>query len=64
MSPVGQVKTSPEGVPGAVTDPTRVSAEEIAWMNTYHAWVNTTLAPLVDPETRGWLEAATGPITR
>jgi Xaa-Pro aminopeptidase len=32
---------------------------ERAWLNQYHARVRATLSPLVDDETRGWLETAT-----
>jgi Xaa-Pro aminopeptidase len=36
-----------------------LDADETAWLDTYHARVASTLGPLVDPQTRGWLEAAT-----
>jgi Xaa-Pro aminopeptidase len=35
---------------------------ERAWLNAYHARVRATLAPLVDPVTRAWLETATAPL--
>ena len=36
-----------------------LSTDEIAWLNAYHARVRETIAPLVDEETRPWLENAT-----
>jgi Xaa-Pro aminopeptidase len=36
--------------------------DEIAWLDAYHARVREIIGPLVDPETAGWLEAATAPI--
>jgi Xaa-Pro aminopeptidase len=41
-----------------------LAAEEIAWLDRYHARVGETLSPLVDPETRAWLAAATRPLVR
>jgi Xaa-Pro aminopeptidase len=38
--------------------------EEARWLDTYQARVGTTLAPLVDAETRRWLESATRPLAR
>jgi Xaa-Pro aminopeptidase len=43
-------------------EPDLLSAEEIAWLDAYHARVAETLAPLVAAETRAWLEAATRPL--
>jgi Xaa-Pro aminopeptidase len=43
-------------------DPALMTASEIAWLNAYHARVNELLAPLVDGETRAWLDAATRPL--
>lgn len=40
-------------------EPRLMSAEEIAWLNAYHARVRKTLSPLVDAATRKWLRAAT-----
>jgi Xaa-Pro aminopeptidase len=40
-------------------DPRLLTAEEIVWLHAYHARVRETLAPLVDVETRSWLERAT-----
>jgi Xaa-Pro aminopeptidase len=42
--------------------PQLLGAEEIAWLDQYHARVNATLSPLVDAETRAWLAAATRPL--
>jgi Xaa-Pro aminopeptidase len=39
--------------------PALMSAEEIAWLDAYHACVRETLSPLVDDETGAWLAAAT-----
>jgi Xaa-Pro aminopeptidase len=36
--------------------------EEIAWLDAYHARVREIIAPIVDPDTAGWLEAATAPL--
>jgi Xaa-Pro aminopeptidase len=36
--------------------------EEIRWLDSYHARVAETLAPLVDGDTRSWLEVATRPL--
>ncbi len=39
-----------------------LTAEEARWLDHYHARVAATLAPLLDPPTRAWLEAATATI--
>ena len=40
-----------------------LSADELAWINAYHARVREVVGPLLpDEETRAWLEAATEPI--
>ncbi|HEX4302965.1 MAG TPA: aminopeptidase P family protein [Rhizomicrobium sp.] len=36
-----------------------LSPDELAWLNAYHARVRDTVGPLVDEETRPWLETAT-----
>ncbi len=36
-----------------------LTAEEIAWLDAYHAEVRTKIGPMVDAETRAWLEEAT-----
>ena len=39
-----------------------MTADEIAWLDAYHARVAERLTPLVGAETRAWLEAATKPL--
>jgi Xaa-Pro aminopeptidase len=39
-----------------------LAPDEVAWLDRYHAKVDVTLSPLVDAETRAWLEAATRPL--
>ena len=39
-----------------------LTAAEVAWLDGYHARVRNTLAPLVDAQTKNWLEAATRPL--
>jgi Xaa-Pro aminopeptidase len=43
-------------------DAAMMTAEDIAWLDAYHARVRATLAPLVDAPTRDWLIAATAPL--
>jgi len=40
-----------------------LSAAEVAWVDAYHARVVETLGPLVDVDTRAWLQAATEPLS-
>jgi Xaa-Pro aminopeptidase len=42
--------------------PEILSLEETVWLDRYHARVAQTLSPLLDAETRAWLEAATRPL--
>jgi Xaa-Pro aminopeptidase len=42
-----------------LVEPKLLTAEERDWLNAYHARVRETLSPLVDAETRSWLEHAT-----
>jgi carboxymethylenebutenolidase len=49
MSPASQVKPSPEGVPGAVTDPSRVSGQEITFVGAADTQVNGYLATPTAP---------------
>ncbi|EIZ84964.1 peptidase M24 [Methylobacterium sp. GXF4] len=42
--------------------PDLLAPEERAWIDAYHARVRDTLAPLLDAETRGWLDRATAPL--
>jgi Xaa-Pro aminopeptidase len=46
----------------ALVDRGLLDEGEIAWLNAYHRRVRETIAPLVDPETAGWLEEATAPL--
>jgi Xaa-Pro aminopeptidase len=43
--------------------PELLTADELGWLNAYHARVLTEIGPLVDGETLKWLEAATAPIS-
>lgn len=43
-------------------EPTLLTADEIAWLDAYHARVQAEIGPLVDAPTRLWLEAATAPL--
>src|SRR6266566_1773960 len=43
-------------------EPRLLTGEEIAWLDAYHARVAATLGPLVDAETRAWLDEATRPL--
>jgi Xaa-Pro aminopeptidase len=45
-----------------LVDPALMSADEIAWLDAYHARVRETVGPLVDGDARAWLDAATAPI--
>lgn len=42
-----------------LVEPAIMSADEIAWLNAYHAAVREKIAPHLDAETRAWLEEAT-----
>ena len=46
----------------ALVEPALMTADEIAWLDSYHTEVRETLAPRLDPETARWLAAATRPI--
>jgi len=43
-------------------DPALMTQGEIAWLDGYHARVAAKLMPLVEPDTRPWLQAATRPL--
>ncbi len=43
-------------------DTRMLTAKERHWLDSYHARVREVLSPLLDAQTRGWLEAATGPL--
>lgn len=40
-----------------------LTADEISWLNAYHARVNAEVGPLVDADTRAWLQQATAPLS-
>jgi Xaa-Pro aminopeptidase len=42
--------------------PKLMTADEIAWLDAYHARVLSEIGPQVDEKTRAWLEAATRPL--
>jgi Xaa-Pro aminopeptidase len=46
----------------ALVEPALLGADEIAWLDAYHARVRETLTPLVDAATAAWLAAATRPL--
>ena len=46
----------------ALIEPSLLSPSALDWLNRYHARVNATLGPLLEPEMRAWLEAATAKI--
>jgi Xaa-Pro aminopeptidase len=46
----------------ALIAPDLLAADEIAWLDAYHARVRRALAPLLDRRTRAWLARATRPI--
>ena len=47
-----------------VVDRQLMTADEIDWLDAYHAEVRETLMPLVAADTRTWLAAATAPLGR
>jgi Xaa-Pro aminopeptidase len=47
-----------------LVEPALLTAEETAWLDTYHSRVRATLAPLVDAGTRDWLIATTAALGR
>jgi len=48
----------------SLIDPGQMTADEIHWLDGYHARVATALRPLVDEETRAWLDGATRPLAQ
>ena len=48
----------------SLVEPKLMDAEEIAWLDAYHARVRKTLSPLVDAPTRRWLTQATRRLAR
>ena len=47
-----------------LVEPELMTAEELAWLDAYHARVRARLAPELDDADRVWLEAATAPLGR
>ncbi|HKF73566.1 MAG TPA: aminopeptidase P family protein [Stellaceae bacterium] len=45
-----------------LVEPTLMTRDEIVWLDAYHARVRREIGPLVDAQTRTWLEAATVPL--
>jgi Xaa-Pro aminopeptidase len=45
-----------------LVEPSLLSADELAWLDAYHARVARTLLPMCDAATARWLEAATRPL--
>ena len=45
-----------------LVEPELLARDDLDWLNAYHARVLREVGPLVDGETRKWLEAATAPI--
>ena len=43
----------------SLVEPKLMDADEIAWLDDYHARVRKTLSPRVDSSTRAWLAKAT-----
>ena len=43
-------------------EPSLLSADELAWLNAYHAEVLAKVGPTLDDEHRGWLDAKCAPI--
>ena len=41
-----------------------LAADELAWLDAYHARVREVIGPELGPADRAWLEAATAPIGR
>jgi len=46
------------------SDLTRMTDDELHWINAYHGWVRRELTPLLDDETANWLEKACEPMIR
>jgi Xaa-Pro aminopeptidase len=43
----------------ALVDASILSADEISWLNDYHTRVRMEISPIVDTQTRAWIEMAT-----
>jgi Xaa-Pro aminopeptidase len=46
----------------SLVEPALMTADEIAWLDAYHARVRQSLSPLLDGETAAWLAQATRPL--
>jgi len=46
----------------SLVEPSLLTRDEIVWLDAYHARVRREIGPLVDADTRAWLEAATEPL--
>ncbi len=46
----------------ALVEPSLLSADEIAWLDAYHARVREVISPLLDKATAAWLAEATKPV--
>ena len=44
--------------------PDLLAADELAWLDAYHARVREVIGPELGPADRAWLEAATAPLGR
>ena len=47
-----------------LVEPSLMTAEEIAWLDDYHAGVRASLTPLLDEKTRAWLGSACAPLKK
>jgi Xaa-Pro aminopeptidase len=45
-------------------EPALLTDDEAAWLDTYHARVRDTLAPIIDAQTRDWLIGACAPLAK
>ena len=46
----------------SLIEPALLSADELAWLNAYHARVAKTVGPMVEPEVRTWLDQVCRPL--
>jgi Xaa-Pro aminopeptidase len=46
----------------ALVDTALMTADEVAWLDAYHARVRAEIGPQLEGEERAWLEAATAPL--
>jgi Xaa-Pro aminopeptidase len=49
-------------IDGRLIEPSLMTADEIGWLNTYHAGLPAKLGHLLDPDERSWLAQATRPV--